>query len=248
MLDEAHNIRNSLTKAFKAVLELKSKNKWCLTGTPLQNKAEDIHSLFQFLRLVPFEDKKVFMRFIGRPIQNGDPLGTSFLRTSLKSICLRRTKKLLGLKIPQKEEFTCEVSLSEHARKIYDTLFQSTAEIFKQFLASEAASMSSVYQHVLEWLLRLRQCCLDPSMVPEARVNAAQKALSLAQESRGVKLSATQAKEMLAKLTSILSGNGNDEGMKACAICYESVDKDSNATILRLCGHVFLRLLFNHLA
>ena len=49
--------------------------------TPLQNKPEDIHSLFQFLRLVPFEDKKVFMRFIGRPIQNGDPLGTSFLRT-----------------------------------------------------------------------------------------------------------------------------------------------------------------------
>ena len=76
-------------------------------------------------------------------------------------------------------------------------------------------------------------------MVPEARVNAAQKALSLAQESRGVKLSATQAKEMLAKLTSILSGNGDDEGMKTCVICYESVDKDSNATILRLCGHVF---------
>jgi hypothetical protein len=32
VLDEAHNIRNSATKAFKAVLELKSKNKWCLTG------------------------------------------------------------------------------------------------------------------------------------------------------------------------------------------------------------------------
>jgi SNF2 family DNA or RNA helicase len=32
VLDEAHNIRNSLTKAFKAVFELKSKNKWCLTG------------------------------------------------------------------------------------------------------------------------------------------------------------------------------------------------------------------------
>jgi SNF2 family DNA or RNA helicase len=52
-----------------------------ISQTPLQNKAEDIHSLFQFLRLVPFEDKKVFMRFIGRPILNGDPLGTSFLRT-----------------------------------------------------------------------------------------------------------------------------------------------------------------------
>lgn len=120
---------------------------------------------------------------------------------------------------------------------VYDTLFKSTAEIFKQFLASEAASMSSIYQHVLEWLLRLRQCCLDPSLVPEARVNAAQKALSLAEENRGVKLSATKAKEILAKLTGILSGNGDDEGMKVCAICYENIE--NNATILRVCGHVF---------
>lgn len=52
-----------------------------LLQTPLQNKAEDIHSLFQFLRLAPFEDKSTFMRFIGRPVQNGDPVGTSFLRT-----------------------------------------------------------------------------------------------------------------------------------------------------------------------
>ena len=120
---------------------------------------------------------------------------------------------------------------------VYDTLFKSTAEIFKQFLASESASMSSIYQHVLEWLLRLRQCCLDPSLVPEARVNAAQKALSLAEENRGVKLSATKAKEILAKLSGILSGNGDDEGMKVCAICYESIE--NNATILRVCGHVF---------
>ena len=117
MLDEAHNIRNSLTKAFKAVLQLKSKNKWCLTGTPLQNKAEDIQSLFQFLRLAPFEDKSVFMRYIGRPVQNGDAVGTSFLRTSLKSACLRRTKDLLGLQIPPKEEFLCEVSLNDDARE-----------------------------------------------------------------------------------------------------------------------------------
>jgi SNF2 family DNA or RNA helicase len=57
-----------------------------LLQTPLQNKAEDIHSLFQFLRLAPFEDKSTFMRFIGRPVQNGDPVGTSFLRTVIHMI------------------------------------------------------------------------------------------------------------------------------------------------------------------
>jgi hypothetical protein len=121
---------------------------------------------------------------------------------------------------------------------VYETLFKSTAEIFKHFLASEAASISSIYQHVLEWLLRLRQCCLDPSLVPEARVNAAQKALSLAQENRGVKLSATKAKEMLAKLTEILSGNDGVEAMKVCSICYEDV-QENNACLLSTCSHVF---------
>ena len=91
---------------------------------------------------------------------------------------------------------------------------------------------------MLEWLLRLRQCCLDPSLVPEARVNAAQKALSLAQENRGVKLSAAKAKEMLAKLTEILSGNDGVEAMKVCSICYEDV-QENNACLLSTCSHVF---------
>ena len=85
---------------------------------------------------------------------------------------------------------------------------------------------------------------MDPSLVPEARVNAAQKALSLAAENRGVKLSAEKAKEMLSKLTSILTGNSEDEGMKLCAICYETVE-ESNATILLVCGHVFCASCLN---
>ena len=91
---------------------------------------------------------------------------------------------------------------------------------------------------MLEWLLRLRQCCLDPSLVPEARVNAAQKALSLAQDNRGVKLSATKAKEMLAKLTEILTGNDGVEAMKVCSICYDDV-QENNACLLSTCSHVF---------
>ncbi len=69
-------------------------------------------------------------------------------------------------------------------------------------------------------------------------MNAAQKALSLAAENRGVKLSAAKAKEMLSRLTSILTGSSEDEAMKLCAICYENVE-ESNAIILSKCGHVF---------
>ena len=42
------------------------------------------------------------------------------------------------------------ISLFIYPIPVYDTLFKSTSDIFKQFMESEAASMSSIYQHVLE--------------------------------------------------------------------------------------------------
>ena len=74
VLDEAHIIRNRNTKTHKAVLNLRAKNRWCLTGTPLQNKAEDLHSLFKFLKCSPINDL-IWKRSIGRLIKDGDELG-----------------------------------------------------------------------------------------------------------------------------------------------------------------------------
>ncbi|KAI0976950.1 SNF2 family N-terminal domain-containing protein [Xylaria arbuscula] len=53
VLDEAHWIRNSTSKQFKATASLDSRSRWCLTGTPIQNKLEDLASLAQFLKLQP---------------------------------------------------------------------------------------------------------------------------------------------------------------------------------------------------
>ena len=37
-LDEAHNIKERSTNTAKATFELKAKYRWCLSGTPLQNR------------------------------------------------------------------------------------------------------------------------------------------------------------------------------------------------------------------
>ena len=73
VLDEAHTIRNRATKAFKACLSLSSTHCWALTGTPIQNKAEDVHSLFEFVRAKPVDDVSVFRQAIAQPIRNGQP-------------------------------------------------------------------------------------------------------------------------------------------------------------------------------
>jgi DNA repair protein RAD5 len=50
VLDEAHSIKGSKTQSAKGVFHLTADRRWCLTGTPIQNKLEDIFSLLHFLR------------------------------------------------------------------------------------------------------------------------------------------------------------------------------------------------------
>ena len=53
VLDEAHKIRSRKTRMFKACNALVSKSRWCLSGTPVQNRLDDLYSLFCFLKLQP---------------------------------------------------------------------------------------------------------------------------------------------------------------------------------------------------
>ena len=54
ILDEAHNIKQRTTGAAKACFALKAEHKWCLSGTPLQNRIGEFFSLVRFLNIQPF--------------------------------------------------------------------------------------------------------------------------------------------------------------------------------------------------
>ncbi|ORY35020.1 SNF2 family N-terminal domain-domain-containing protein [Naematelia encephala] len=54
ILDEAHNIKERSTNAAKAAFALQAKYKWCLSGTPLQNRVGELYSLVRFLGADPF--------------------------------------------------------------------------------------------------------------------------------------------------------------------------------------------------
>lgn len=59
ILDEAHQVRNHKTLTSIAVCRLSGKARWCLTGTPVHNKEEDLYGLLKFLRCSPFDDLAV---------------------------------------------------------------------------------------------------------------------------------------------------------------------------------------------
>ncbi|KAK2836883.1 hypothetical protein FQN49_006626 [Arthroderma sp. PD_2] len=54
ILDEAHNIKQRTTSVARACFALKSKYKWCLSGTPVQNRIGEFFSLLRFLEVQPF--------------------------------------------------------------------------------------------------------------------------------------------------------------------------------------------------
>ncbi|KAJ7499427.1 SNF2 family N-terminal domain-containing protein [Mycena latifolia] len=54
ILDEAHNIKERSTNTAKAAFELQAKARWCLSGTPLQNRVGELYSLVRFLGGDPF--------------------------------------------------------------------------------------------------------------------------------------------------------------------------------------------------
>jgi hypothetical protein len=96
VLDEAHYIKNRSTAAARATHAVKSKFRWCMTGTPIQNNIEDLHSLIQFLKHAPWNTPAWWGNVIRGPHEKGDPLAVQRLRSVLADgpLMLRRTKDM----------------------------------------------------------------------------------------------------------------------------------------------------------
>jgi SNF2 family DNA or RNA helicase len=58
-------IKETQTVGSRASCNLMADRRLCLTGTPVQNKLDDVYALIKFLRLEPFDDKNIWMEFIG---------------------------------------------------------------------------------------------------------------------------------------------------------------------------------------
>ncbi|KAL9090151.1 MAG: hypothetical protein Q9165_005431 [Trypethelium subeluteriae] len=56
ILDEAHSIKQRTTGVARACFALKGTYKWCLSGTPVQNRIGEFFSLLRFLEVRPFAD------------------------------------------------------------------------------------------------------------------------------------------------------------------------------------------------
>ncbi|KAF5687057.1 helicase-like transcription factor [Fusarium circinatum] len=117
----AHIIRRPSTKFFQACEYLHANSRWCLSGTPIQNKLADIGSLFRFIRAEPFDKASEFRKWIEVPFDNScdDPeIVRDRLVLLLEALCLRRTREVLNL--PRTRQYIRHMDFSPPERDQYD--------------------------------------------------------------------------------------------------------------------------------
>ncbi|GAW12145.1 hypothetical protein ANO14919_015030 [Xylariales sp. No.14919] len=158
VLDEAHMIREQSTLQFKAICRLQANRRWAVTGTPVQNKLDDLAALLAFLRLKPFDEKGKFTQYITAPFKMCDPEIVPKLRVLVDSVTLRRLKDKIDL--PPRTDHLIKLDFSSNERKLYQ-LFEQNAQDKVQVLAAGRERMvgGKVYIHILQSILRLRLIC-----------------------------------------------------------------------------------------
>ncbi|KYQ50706.1 Transcription termination factor 2 [Trachymyrmex zeteki] len=139
ILDEAHVVRNHKSQASEAVCGLVASRRWALTGTPIQNKELDLYSILKFLKCSPFDDLRVWKRWV----DNKNAAGHQRLATVMKTIMLRRTKQELMSKgelksLPDKSIEEVIVQLDQQEQLVYEKVLAYSRTLFAQFLTQRA--------------------------------------------------------------------------------------------------------------
>ncbi|TPX31376.1 hypothetical protein SmJEL517_g05298 [Synchytrium microbalum] len=230
VLDEAHIIKEPKTAQARAACALKGDRRWCLSGTPIQNRLDDLFSLLKFLGLEPFNNKNVWNNSISKLIKFGSTngLGESRLQTLMKSITLRRTKtqKINNqpiLNLPRKNERTIALELDPTERALYDRVAVRAKDLYKS-LEAEGQVMRN-YVHLLEVILRLRQIATHTGLVKEEDLK-----IEPLQESN---MPLTQDRAM--QIYNLLKESGDD----LCCVCAIVTDGTNGLPVISRCGHLY---------
>lgn len=168
ILDEAQAIKNAKTASAKAARLLRGRNRLALSGTPIENRLEELWSLFDFLNPGMLGASSAFAALKKSGRGNGDDGGgRALLARALRPFLLRRTKEQVAPELPARLEQTLIVELEPAQRALYDELRDHYRQSLLQRIDRIGIKRAKI--EILEALLRLRQAACHAGLIDPKR-------------------------------------------------------------------------------
>ncbi|HRA89623.1 MAG TPA: DEAD/DEAH box helicase [Planctomycetaceae bacterium] len=160
VLDEAQTIKNPSSQIARSSRLLKSNFRLALSGTPIENNAGDLWSIFEFLNPGMLGRSTAFRSHIADPDSSES---RDMVAKGLRPFILRRTKKQVAAELPDRLEETIYCDMEAEQRRLYDELRIHYRDSLLGLVNEQGLAKSKM--HVLEALLRLRQAACHPALL-----------------------------------------------------------------------------------
>lgn len=248
VLDEAHTIRNP-TQQSRSTCALFGQRRWAVTGTPVQNRLEDLGALFNFIKLSPFDSAGGFNQFIVSPFKNADPEVVPRLQLLVSTVTMRRTKEIIKNEVPTRNDLIIKLNFSKDERQLHDWFEKDTQRKVTAVTSGDKMGGSS-YARILTAILNMRLICahgrdlLSDEALKTTDGMTYDNPMEIGEEEGGDRppLTRSQAYDML----DLLSQTDNDEcvfcaqapGPKRSILAEESDDEDEDEGGSDIIGHM----------
>jgi len=160
VLDEAQQIKNPDTAQARAARQLNASVRLALTGTPIENRLDELWSIVEFLNPGYLGSRSAFRQRLALPIEReGDPRKTATLRRLVRPLVLRRLKSDRDVisDLPDKVVQPAWVHLSEEQASLYQSVVDESLRAVDD---AEGITRKGL---VLRMITRLKQVCNHPA-------------------------------------------------------------------------------------
>lgn len=166
VIDESHNIKNPSAQITKAVSLLNADIKIALSGTPVVNNTFDLYAQLNFALPGMFGSREFFKREYADAIdRNRDEEKIKSLQKLTAPFILRRTKEQVAKDLPEKAEMMLWCEMGTTQRELYDNIKDQVRSNLFMDIKSKGLNKSKLA--VLQGILKLRQVCNSPYLLPE---------------------------------------------------------------------------------
>ena len=165
VLDEAQYIKNPRAKVAQAACRVIARHRICLSGTPIENHLGELWSLMHFLIPGYLGTEDTFQKNFRKPIEEeGDAEKNALLKKRIAPLVLRRTKDQVAKELPPKTIMVHLVELHSDQKDLYETVRATMDKRVREAIAARGIEQSQIV--FLDALLKLRQICCDPRLLP----------------------------------------------------------------------------------